>query len=109
MRRIPFLSTVFALTLAIALGCGGVLDEAISEGVTQQAEEWRAAVQDLPESEERDRVIRSLDRVIAEPGKVGFQGSITVGSKVTEALSDGEISASEAQDIEQTVNQLLGS
>lgn len=84
-----------ALSILAALGCGGAWEEATADAVSENAAKYHSNVLSAAESPERDQLATLLVDLRDHPENVGIIEIATFEVEINEALSDGEISASE--------------
>lgn len=101
--RLSIASTV----LAIALGCGGVWSQAMNQVSADKANELEVELMSTTDSPERARALAAVARFGAQGADASIMGIVEVESSVERAVSDGEISATEADQIEAAVDEAL--
>jgi hypothetical protein len=101
MRRVVvFLAApVFALSLA----CGGVWSQAMSQVAGDKAAEFRADLLATAPSPERDRALQAIDQLALAGDRATVMGVVAIETAVGDAVSDGQISAEEADRIARAV------
>jgi len=97
------LIAVGAPFLLVTLACGGVLDEAFNEVGATKAAEFRAELNTVPDSPERQRALAAIDAFENSPKAPSIMQIANLEVAVQGAVRDGELTAEEVDSIERIV------
>lgn len=100
--------TLASPLLALALGCGGVWSQAMNQVSADKANELEVELMATTENPERARALAAIARFGSQGADASIMGIVEVESSVERAVSDGDVSASEADQIEAAVDNALG-
>lgn len=101
MRRLTVILAVPALALSLA--CGGIWSQAMSQVAADKAVELRAELMNAAPSPERDRALQAIDQLVVQGDRATVMGIVKVETAVEQAVSDGQITAEEAERIARAV------